>query len=538
VETSVVTGVSGECRRPASRRAGGLPESLGPGPTLAPDSTLRFTQFAVDNLSDAAYWIEQDASITYVNAAASRLTGYSRDELLGMFIYDLNPSITRETWPEVWANLKRAGKRIFETTHQARDGRILPVEVAANFLEFDGREYSCAFVRDIADRRRIELRLRHAEKMEALGQLAGGIAHDFNNQLMGIMGYADVLGRRLADQPRLSGLAESIRHSVQRAAELTTKLLSFSRREVFVPESVDLHRVVTDVLDLLAHSLDKRITMVRRLEAESRCVLGDPTQLQSAILNLALNARDAMSDGGTLSFSTTNVVLDETFGSSRLFPASSGDYVRLTVSDTGEGMDAQTRQRIFEPFFTTKTEGKGTGLGLPAVYGTIQSHRGTLDVRSEPGRGTEVQVYLPVTPGAPPEIAASDATLQSRLRSAHVLLVEDEAPLREVTQRLLEDLGCRVTVFADGESAVRFFERSFKAVDLVVLDMVMPIMTGRETFVAMKRIDPGIKAVLASGYGVEHEARATIELGARGFIQKPFDSSALAKTLVEVLEGG
>ena len=277
--------------------------------------------------------------------------------------------------------------------------------------------------------------------------------------------------------------------------------------------------------------------MVRRLEAESRCVLGDPTQLQSAILNLALNARDAMSDGGTLSFSTTNVVLDEHFGPDRLFPASSGDYVRLAVSDTGEGMDTKTRQRIFEPFFTTKTDGKGTGLGLPAVYGTIQSHRGTLNVRSAPGRGTEVQVSLPVTQNAPPQVAVSDATVQSRLRSAHVLLVEDEAPLREVTLRLLEDLGCRVTAFADGESAVRFYEQSFRAVDLVMLDMMMPVMTGRETFVAMKRVNPGVKALLASGYSVEHEARATIELGARGFIQKPYDSCALAKTLAEVLEG-
>jgi two-component system cell cycle sensor histidine kinase/response regulator CckA len=508
----------------------------GVGSDRRPEDALRFTQFAVDNLSDAAYWIERDARITYVNAAASRLTGYTREELLGMLIYELNPGITKETWPQVWGALKRAKKRVFETTHRTKAGHLLPVEIAANFLEFDGKEYSCAFARDITDRRQLELRLRQAEKMEALGQLSGGIAHDFNNQLMGIMGYADVLRRRLADEPSLARLAESICRSVHRAAELTANLLAFSRKGVSASEPVDIHRIAADVIDLLAHTLDKRIVIVRRLEAEGRFVLGDPTQLQSAILNLALNARDAMPQGGTLTLSTTNVALDESFGPDQLFPAESGDYVRLTVSDTGEGMDAETRQRVFEPFFTTKASGKGTGLGLPAVYGTIRSHKGTLSLRSEPGRGTEIEVDLPVTPSVPAVTAPSDATLQSRLASARVLLVDDEPVLREVTRQLLEDLGCSVTSFENGEEAVRYYGRCHEAVDLVILDMVMPVMTGRDTFLAMRSVNPRVKALLASGYSVEHEAQATLELGARAFIQKPYDSSALARKLVEVLE--
>jgi two-component system cell cycle sensor histidine kinase/response regulator CckA len=377
--------------RPA-RKAGSRRRHDSPTP---PESTLRFTQFAVDNLSDAAYWIEQDARITYVNEAACRLTGYTRDELLGMFIYDLNAEMPRERWPEVWHNLKRAGKRTFETTHRKKGGQTFPVEIAANYLEFDGKEYSCAFARDITDRRLLESRLRQAEKMEAVGQLAGGIAHDFNNQLMAIMGYADVLDRRLADAPELATLAQSIRRSALRAAELTTQLLAFSRRGVFVPEPLDLHRIVADVIDILSHTLDKRIVVLQRLEAERPFTLGDATQLQSATLNLALNARDAMPEGGTLMFSTTNVALDESFGPEQLFPAPSGDYVRLTVSDTGEGIDAETQERIFEPFFTTKGEGEGTGLGLAVSRGIVEKLGGRIEVDSRPGEGCTFRVVLP-----------------------------------------------------------------------------------------------------------------------------------------------
>jgi len=514
--------------RPRARRNTATAESL--------ESTLRFTQFAVDNLSDAAYWIEQDARITYVNDAACGLTGYPRDELLGMHIHELNPDIPPERWPEVWLNLKQAGKRTFETRHRRKDGGTFPVEIAANFLEFDGKEYSCAFARDITDRRQLESRLRHAEKMEAVGQLAGGIAHDFNNQLMGIMGYADVLNRRLADAPELSRLAMNIRRSVLRAAELTTQLLALSRRGSFVSEPVDLHRIVGDVIDILAHTLDKRIVIQRRLDAGCPFTLGDATQLQSAVLNLALNARDAMPEGGALIFTTTNVALDESFGTEQLFPAASGEYVRLTVSDTGEGMTPETQSRVFEPFFTTKSTGKGTGLGLAAVYGTIKTHRGTLRLASELGQGTEIEIFLPATGTPPSERVPAEARPESRLQTIHVLLIEDEAALRDVTQQILEDLGCRVTSFQHGAQAVSFYERSFDVVDLVMLDMVMPVMNGREAFAALHRINPRIRALLTSGYSVDEETRAALEHGAKAFLQKPYDSSALAKKIVEVLE--
>jgi two-component system cell cycle sensor histidine kinase/response regulator CckA len=504
--------------------------------SAAPASTLRFTQFAVDNLSDAAYWIERDARITYVNDAACRLTGYDRGELLRMRVYDLNPDISEETWPEVWASLKRTGKRTFEARHQGKDGRMIPVEISANFLRFRGREYSCAFARDITERRQLEMRLRQAEKMEGLGQLAGGIAHDFNNQLMGIMGYAEVLNRRLVGQPELGLLAGNIRESVRRAGELTTQLLAFSRTGMRQSQRVDVHRLVADVINILHHSIDKNIRIDHRLEAECPYVLGDSTQLQSAVLNLALNARDAMPEGGTLTLASANVHLDEGLHPDQLFSAPPGEYVRLTVSDTGVGMDPETRRRAFEPFFTTKPSGKGTGLGLAAVYGTIRGHGGTIGIRSSPGAGTAVEVCLPATIVAPADAELESAEPRSRLRSLHVVLVEDEPVLREVTKKMLEDLGCRVTTFGSGMEAVHFYSDRSATVDVVILDMVMPVMNGRETFLAMRAVNPRVRALLASGYSLEGEARAALECGARGFVQKPYDSATLARKIVEVLD--
>jgi len=409
------------------------------------------------------------------------------------------------------------------------------VEVSANFVELRGKEYCCSFARDITDRKQLEMRLRQGEKMEAIGQLAGGIAHDFNNQLMGIMGYADVLRVRAFDQPKLADLAGEIIESARRAADLTSQLLAFSRKGRYVSEDVDLHRLIGEVVGMLSHTIDKKIVMIQQLEAQAPVTTGDPSQLQSALLNLALNARDAMPLGGRLSFATTNVTFGETTPPNQSSPPLSGEYVCLSVSDTGEGIDPLILPRIFEPFFTTKG-GKGTGLGLAAVYGTVESHKGTVSVRSEPGQGTVVEVHLPVTRVAPAVIAKRDSERESRLRSAHVLVVDDEPAVRDVTQRLLENQGCKVTTFQNGREALRFYEQSFRTADVVVLDMVMPIMDGRETFLAMRAVNPGIRALLASGHSVDEDAQAVLTGGARGFIQKPFEGSMLAKKIIEALE--
>lgn len=496
---------------------------------------LNLTNFTVEHLADAAYWVLEDASIVYVNEAACRLLGYSRDELLSLTISDLNADVPSSAWPGLWQQLRQERRRTFETRHLAKDGSKIPVEISANLMVFDGIEFSCAFARDIRERKELELRLRQAEKMEAIGQLAGGIAHDFNNQLMGIMGYADLLSREVADNPDLAELVHNILLAVTRSAELTAQLLAFSRKGKYLSEPVDLHQIVREVASILAHSIDKRIKILHELHAARSHTIGDQSQLQSAVLNLALNARDAMPEGGTMIFTSENVDLDSSFQSEHGFPITPGSYIRLTVTDTGTGMTAEVQRRMFEPFFTTKAKGKGTGLGLAAVYGTVKNHRGAIRIHSKPLMGSRLELFLPV----------GSETLEShrpreiddpRLRhSAKIMVVEDEPQLRDVARRMLESLGYTVTTFESGDQAVSYFKAEHANVDLVILDMVMPVMSGRETFRLLREIEPNVKALLASGYSLDGDAQAILDDGVLGFIQKPYGRKALDEFLKKAL---
>lgn len=498
---------------------------------------LKLTNFTVEHLADAAYWVREDASIVYVNEAATRMLGYSREELLSMRITQLNAELPASAWPGLWSQLKLERRRTFETRHRAKDGSQIPVEVSANLMVFDGMELSCAFARDIRERKELELRLRQAEKMEAIGQLAGGIAHDFNNQLMGIMGYADLLSREVGDDPNLSELVHNILLAVTRSAELTAQLLAFSRKGKYLSEPVDLHQVVREAANILAHSIDKRIQIRHELHAARPHTIGDQSQLQSAVLNLALNARDAMPNGGTMLFTSENVELDSSFRSEHGFPVTPGNYVRLSVADTGTGMTPEVQRRMFEPFFTTKAKGKGTGLGLAAVYGTVKNHRGAIRIHSEPELGSRVELFLPVgheTLDNPRVREADDARTG---RSAKIMVVEDEPQLRDVARRMLESLGYTVTTFESGDQAVSYFKTEHANVDLVILDMVMPVMSGRETFRLLREIEPNVKALLASGYSLDGDAQAILDDGVLGFIQKPYGREALDEFLRKTLGG-
>jgi signal transduction histidine kinase/CheY-like chemotaxis protein len=382
------------------------------------------------------------------------------------------------------------------------------------------------------ERRRLEERLRHSEKIEAIGQLAGGVAHDFNNQLVGIMGFADLLLARETD-PSFRRYLEGILGASRRAADLTRQLLAFARRGQYISVVVDLDAVVREVMGLLERSIDKRIRLGASLQAEPATTLGDPTQLQSALLNVALNARDAMPDGGELVFATERVELDEAHcrahGDTR-----PGTFIRVTVSDSGVGMDADTLRRLFDPFFTTKPPGKGTGMGLPAVYGTVKAHGGCVDVESQVGRGTRLMVHLPLVE-APVEPVAAEPPLEP-VRGAHVMVVDDEEVVRSVAEEALKDLGYRVTVCVDGEEAVTVFREKWSDIDVVLLDLVMPRMGGHEAFMAMRRIHPGLRVVLCSGYSLSAEARSLLtQDGVAGFLQKPFLVPDLARAVAEAL---
>jgi len=382
---------------------------------------------------------------------------------------------------------------------------------------------------DISEAKFLEQRLHQAEKMDAIGQLAGGIAHDFNNVLGGIAGYAELLQRRLTE-PHLRRYADDIVKTALRAADLTTQLLAFARKGKYVAVPVNLHDVIHDVVGLLSHSVDRRIEIRQHLDANPAWTRGDRTQLQSALLNLAVNARDAMPEGGELTFATSLATLDERSQLPELKP---GRYLLVCVTDTGTGMSAEVQQRLFEPFFTTKEQGKGTGLGLAAAYGAVHNHHGAISVYSEPGRGSTFKIYLPLatTPGT--TVEAAPAEPPAMLRGARILVVDDEASIRETTAEMLRDLGCTVTTCQDGDEAVRYYAVHWQEIDLVILDMVMPRRSGRDAFLAMRRENPRIRALLASGHSINGEAQRILEEGVLGFLQKPFETNALARMAAE-----
>ncbi len=378
--------------------------------------------------------------------------------------------------------------------------------------------------------------LLQAEKLESIGRLAGGVAHDFNNQLAGIVAFADLIRMASEDGSDIRQYAENILASSRRSADLTGQLLAFARKGNVLTMPVDMHRLVSDIASLLSRTFDKRISILQNLSAQKFLVLGDPSQLHSAILNVAINARDAMPEGGELSLATENAELDQALCASLPhFSIVPGDYLCLKVSDTGIGMDRETKQHIFEPFFTTKEKGKGTGMGLSAVYGTVCSHHGAITVDSEPGKGTTINLYFPVVNAREPFEPRRYEPAQNEKCQGNVLLVDDEQAVAEGSKKLLEALGYTVKVFGGGQEAVDYYAANWSTIDLVILDMIMPVMNGKDTFAAMKEINPGILALLASGYSLNGEAQAILNSGVKGFLQKPFTMEELREKTILVL---
>ncbi len=383
------------------------------------------------------------------------------------------------------------------------------------------------------ERRRLEERVRQSEKMEAIGQLAAGIAHDFNNQLAGVMGYADMLVQQARDEKHRE-YARNIVASALKSADLTKQLLAFGRRGKYLSEPIDLHRILVDAVSLLEHSIDKRIRIHLVLEATSHMIVGDPSQIHNAILNIAINARDAMPEGGDLTFWTSVADLDESTCQSLPDEITPGSYLRIKTTDTGCGMDKETLKRIFEPFYTTKPVGQGTGMGLASVYGTIRNHQGTITVESEAQQGSAFTIYLPLSPegSQAPDKTVKHTPIQGK---ANILMADDEEIVLELGTDMLEDLGYRVTACRDGEEATAIYQRQWQEIDLVILDMVMPGMSGRDTFQALRRINPDVRAILSSGYSIEGEAQAILDEGVLGFIGKPFQLVELSEKVAAAL---
>jgi PAS domain S-box-containing protein len=502
-------------------------------------SELNFRSL-VTNAPYAICRCDSTGKLLDVNPAFTELLGYSSAEhLIGKHVYDLYPDT--EQWFEL-ADLMRASKPFKGLTAEWKrsDGSTTGVRVSGRSVS-NGRAEGVVFelfAEDVTERRALEQQLRQSQKMEAVGRLAGGIAHDFNNLLMVISGYSEFLLERLGGQPELRAPAQEIASASERASSLTRQLLAFSRKQMLAPKVVDLNSIVTENLKMLTRMIGEDIDLVMNPARNLWPVRADAGQIEQVIMNLAVNARDAMPSGGKLTIETSNATLDEEYARFRA-PLRPGDYVMLTLSDTGAGMDADTQSHIFEPFFTTKGT-KGTGLGLSTVYGIIKQSGGYIWVQSEPGKGSTFQIYLPrvaaVGEGIAPAAIIPADTRAVEPGTETILLVEDEANLRYLARQYLEKQGYKVVEAADGAVAMQIAVAHEGTIHLLLTDVIMPGMNGRELAQRLSEIRPNIKILYMSGYTenvVGHNG--TLDAGVR-LLQKPFNLRDLKSKVREVLD--
>jgi len=510
------------------------------------EELLKLTQFSVERAADAIYWVGPEGRIILANEASCRRDGYSREEMLSLRIFDLDPSLTPNFYGVWWQDLKRAGSLALESTHRTKSGEVYPIELSANYIEIGGKEYNCVFARDISERKRAEeaLReseeqLRQAQKMEAVGQLAGGIAHDFNNLLTSIIGNSSLaLGCMAPEDPNRELIAD-VQEVGERAAVLTRQILAFSRRQVLKPEILCLNKVILDLEPLLRRTLGEDVELEFLLAPDLRESEIDAQQMGQVLLNLTANARDAMPEGGRLLIETTNASLDRAYSLKHL-EVEAGDYVMLAVSDTGCGMDKKTQAHVFEPFFTTKEVGKGTGLGLSTAFGIVKQSGGSISVYSEPGEGSTFKVYLPVAEAsASPQVESAEGQEESRPRCERILVVEDEAHVRELVVRVLSRSGYRVMAVGSAKETEQVLEEPGNQPDLLLTDVVLPGgVNGRQVAETLLARFPDLRVLFMSGYtrnAVVHDGRLGQGLA---ILEKPFTPKTLLEKVREVLDAG
>ncbi|WP_179131224.1 response regulator [Candidatus Entotheonella palauensis] len=423
-----------------------------------------------------------------------------------------------------------------------RGSNLVVAEMRVVETEWEGEAAYLASLRDISERKRAEemLRqqgeqLRQARNMETVGQLAGGMAHEFNNLLTAILGYSDLLQKYLANMAHLHGYAKQISDVAHQAASLVQQLLAFARQQVLKPQILNCNNIVHETQDMLRSSLGDQIELINHLEPHLGLIEADPIQLQQVLLNLLVNARDAMPEGGKLRVSTANVDLNERH-QERYLNAPPGTYMRLTVSDTGEGMEPDVMSRLFEPFFTTKEVGKGMGLGLAVVYGIVQQNRGDIEIRSAPAAGTTVHIYLPHVARASEPVALPKPAAEAPSGSETVLLVEDDHIVRLLIRSTLELKGYDVLDAADAEEAIRLCEQRDASIDLLVTDVVMPGMNGPALAAHLTSFYPEMRALLISGYSLDNLRTNAAADAAIAFLSKPFTMDELADRVRVVLD--
>jgi PAS domain S-box-containing protein len=482
---------------------------------------------------------DREHRIVEYNPAAERILGWSSAEAMGKHPFELFvPREMRAQVSGIWSNLTGGGCSSSDAVGPAvrKDGTTVVCEWFSTSLR-DGAGAITGFsvmVHDITEKVHLENQLRTAQKFESVGTLAGGIAHDFNNALTGIVGFGELLRMRLAGDEQALHDVDEILRCAERASTLTRQLLAYARRQVMEPVNLDLSALVADLMKLIGKVMGEHVEVKTVLDKNLPTIHADRGQIEQAVMNLCLNARDAMPDGGRLMVETGGVHLEEEYIRQHPY-MKPGRYVLLTVSDTGIGMDEKTRERVFDPFFTTKGPDKGTGLGLAMVYGIVKQHGGFLHLYSEPGKGTTFKLYFPVVEARPDAVPARSREEIARGGAETILLAEDEETIRSFIERTLKELGYHVLVARNGEEAIGIF-RENKEIVLAVLDVVMPRKGGKEAFEEMYRQDPQLKVIFTSGYARDgiHESSALI--AGKPFLQKPFGPTILARKIREVLD--
>ena len=486
----------------------------------------KFRLFFQDNPQPMWVFDRETLQFLEINEAALLLYGYTREEFLRMRVSELRTTeqpVTSQVAPQP-----------LEWHHRLKNGTIIDVEVSTREIDYGGRQAVLAVLIEVTRRKQLEAQLLQAQKMEAVGMLAGGIAHDFNNLLTIISGYSQLLLASLATGDRNRTAVEQILKAGERAAALTRQLLAFSRRQVMQPKVLDLNLLVGSLAVMLRRLIGEDIDLRLELARDLGQVNADAGQIEQVMMNLAVNSRDAMPKGGTLTIQTANVELDENYTAThtRVKP---GPYVMLAVIDTGLGMDAQTRSRLFEPFFTTKQQGRGTGLGLSIVFGIVRQTGGNVEVGSEPGVGTSVKVYLPrAAQAAAPE---TEPPLEQPERGTEtILLVEDEEMVRRLVSETLEHEGYKILQAGGPEQAAKICRDYEGRIDLMITDVVMPKESGRALAARLVLVRPDMKVLYMSGYtdtGIPFNGSDGSPLE---FLQKPFTPSALASKVRNLLK--
>jgi PAS domain S-box-containing protein len=496
------------------------------------EEALAWQRHIFEGSRDAVFVTDVQARFVAVNGAATEMTGYSREELLGMGIPDLHEEPDLAAYRAFHQRILGGEQILSEAPIRKKDGSKVAVEFNNRLVTIGGQRFMHTAGRDITKRKQLEAQLVQAQRMEAVGRLAGGVAHDFNNLLTVIQGYGELLAKSLEGDPEKRESMGEIVKAAERAAALTRQLLAFSRRQVLEMRVLDLGAVVADTEKMLRRLIGEDVEVVVVRPARLGHVKADPGQIEQVLLNLAVNSRDAMPGGGRLTLELADVNLEAPFAASH-DSIPSGRYVVVSVRDTGSGMDAETLVHIFEPFFTTKEKGKGTGLGLAMVYGIVRQSGGFVDVVSAPGAGTTIRVYLPrsdarTTSGIRPRVS-------SRSGSETVLVVEDEAAVRNLVRAVLERKGYVVLAAQDGAAALELADKHAGVIHVLLTDLVMPGMNGRDLAERVRARRPTIKVLFMSGYTADVPAEIGTE-GGPAFLSKPFNELALTVKLREVLD--